>query len=284
MPYHPSQQIPAQHERLFSRMILESLFLYSEMLGELKNSTRFAHEDLLLTKELPQLNFSQKLGHLYEDALAALLLESSRYQLATHNFQLITPEKHTIGELDYLLWDKQEEVWIHLELAIKFYLVHHQGASTFYPGPDARDNYQRKLARLVNHQLTLTKRPEAKALISPYTHDADVNVQHLVLGIFFDHIHAKESPLPEAASPKVRRRKWLHCREFSEAFPNVKTTRIIPKQLWLCEINAELFACLVEVPTSDLLELAQQRCTMCINSIGEPVYFVAPDRWPNLEK
>lgn len=284
MQYHPSQQIPQQHEALFSSAILKSLMSTNLMLGDLPEAKCFESE--LLTQATHQtpstLHFGQKLGHLYEDALLTLLESSPRFKVIANNFQIITEQRRTLGELDFLLLDSKTNSHIHLELAVKFYLIVINGDEVRYPGPDARDNYQRKVARLRDHQLTLTTHPEVQGIISPLINGATVTPQHLVHGIFFDHIKAKQRPLPDKASPNANRRKWLYCQEFSHHFAYVKSVRVLPKQLWLCEIDHSLFQALVEVPVAELIELGQQRCTMFVIHAGEEPKFLAPDSWPNI--
>lgn len=286
MQYHPSQQIAKQHEILFSKAILESLAHPQPMLGELPESTcfRVAQPDFTSadSDRVPLLRFNQKLGHLYEEALFTLLTADSRYQCLSKNLQIITPEKRTIGELDFILFDTIKQQHIHLELAVKFYLIHHDGNMACYPGPDARDNYQRKVSRLRQHQLKLASHPDTKESIAQFTAGASLEVRHLVHGIFFDHIAAEEKPSPPFANPESRRRSWMYCSELAQQLPESKTARILPKQLWLCEIDATLFHALVEVPFSELLELGQQRCTMFVIHPNDEPKFLVPDGWPNI--
>ncbi|MFD2275859.1 DUF1853 family protein [Rubritalea spongiae] len=254
------------------------------MLGDLPNSSTFSLQQTSLPTPTPSLKFNQKLGHLYEDALAELLQASETYKLITTNLQLITPEKQTLGELDFILWNKKNHRCIHLELAVKFYLIHSHNDQLHYPGPDARDDYQRKLERLTSHQLTLTQQDKTRALMSQFTDMGPIKVQHLVHGIFFAHISTPNSPLPPHASPQVRRRPWLYCHELKKVQSSSEPIKIIPKQLWLCEITPELFDALVTVSFDELSDLAQQRCTMWTNSPGSTPHFLVPDTWPQHRK
>jgi len=285
MQYHPTQLIAEEHESLFSKAILESLAHPQPMVADLPESACF---QVSLTDLVPVdsagsrlLCFNQKLGHLYEDALGKSLLHDPRFDVLKKNFQIITDERQTVGEIDFLLWDRLDRQHTHLELAVKFYLVYQDGNETFYPGPDARDNYSRKITRLREHQLQLSKHPAAIAQLGEIIGSAPLRVNHLVHGIFFDHIAATEKPTPEFSSPQSRRRSWLYCSEFSDHFSEIKTARVLPKQLWLCEIDQALYHALVEVSVAELLELGQQRCTMFILAPNSEPLFLAPDHWPN---
>ncbi|MFT5882276.1 MAG: hypothetical protein ACI9FG_000777 [Crocinitomicaceae bacterium] len=285
MQYHPTQLIAKGHESLFSKAILESLAHPQLMVGELPNSTCFkvSLPDLVAADSAgaPLLSFNQKLGHLYEDALGKLLEDDPRFGVLKKNFQIITSERQTVGEIDFLLWDERDQQHIHLELAVKFYLIYQDKNEICYPGPDARDNYGRKITRLRKHQLQLSRHPAAAAQIEGITGSAPLRVNHLVHGIFFDHIGASDKPTPEFANPEGRRRSWLYCSELSEYFSGTKTARVLPKQLWLCEIDSDLYNALVEIPVAELLELGQQRCTMFVLEPSSEPLFLAPDHWPD---
>jgi hypothetical protein len=286
MQYHPTQQIAKEHEGLFSKAILESLAHPQLMVGELPESGCFLMQlpgsPPADSPSTPLLRFDQKLGHLYEEALFTLLDSDPQFQCVAKNLQIINPEKRTIGELDFILWDTIQQQHIHLELAVKFYLIYHDADTSHYPGPDARDNYHRKVNRLREHQLTLASHPDAKESMTTLTGGGCIEVRHLIHGIFFDHIDAEQKPTPEFASPHSRRRSWLYCSELTQNFPEIKTARVLPKQVWLCEIDHTLFHALVEVPVAELLELGQQRCTMFVTHAGDEPKFLVPDNWPNI--
>lgn len=279
--YHPSQKIATELEALYSKAILESLSSPLTMVGALDPSKCFDPASLShLAAPAHTLNFNQKLGHLYEEALGHLLQHNTRYELIAQNKQIINDDKQTIGELDYVLLDKQTDFHVHLELAIKFYLIHQQDNQFRFPGPDARDNYQNKLERLRSHQLLLTRQePTQKSLwIDHEIHQ--IQPQHLIQGIFFDHIHAEDDPSPPSANMFCRRRPWLHCNEIASYRPAMSSARVIPKALWICEMTDEIYETLVEVPTDELIELGQQRCTMFVQSASDTPHFLAPDSWP----
>ncbi|MEO1856472.1 MAG: DUF1853 family protein [Rubritalea sp.] len=282
MQYHPTQKIAKEHEHLFSNAILESLTHPQSMVGTLPNSSCFEVSSLANSPNTRLLRFNQKLGHLYEDALFSLLEAGTRFKCVAKNYQIITPEKRTIGELDFILLDTLKQQYIHLELAVKFYLIQHSEGSFYYPGPDARDNYQRKVTRLNDHQLTLSNRPEAAEFLAKLTGGGPLEVKHLVHGIFFDHITAKQKPIPECASPQSRRRSWLYCSELLQHHPEIETARVLPKQLWLCEIDAIIFDTLVVIPASELIELGQKRCTMFVIHVGDEPKFLVPNNWPSI--
>lgn len=136
---------------LFSNALLTSLRTTSLLVGDLEQA-RYLDRELLGSLCLDTaLKMDQKLGHLYEDALRILLLQSSQLELLGDHVQVFDADQVTIGEMDYILRDRNSGELIHLELAVKFYLAVREKGDWRFPGPDPRDNWPRKLARLRDH-------------------------------------------------------------------------------------------------------------------------------------
>ncbi|KAG0163717.1 hypothetical protein DFQ28_004036 [Apophysomyces sp. BC1034] len=72
---------------------------------------------------------------------------------------------YTLGECDFLFEDAQGRA-LHWELALKCYLDvgGPSGSLARYVGPNLADRFDRKLARLLTHQLTLSRHPWIAAL------------------------------------------------------------------------------------------------------------------------
>ena len=243
------------------------------LVGDLPNAARFSRHGLVAPAVSAELNFDQKLGHLYEDALATVFASSPDIELVEQNLQIQEDIHSTVGELDFLIRDANG-TFTHLELAIKFYLAVKTEHGTVFPGPDARDNYDRKIERLLSHQLTLTERH--KSNLPPEYRDADIVVKQLIYGCLFDHIKSAKLSAPEFSNPECRRGKWLHHAELADHFSNDTQFDLIPKHLWPVPIEF-----LKQIP----LEKWQpkkpvDRCAMLrINGHNCP-YFVAPDYYP----
>lgn len=106
----------------------------------------------------------RRLGRYYEQLWHALLHLAPDVRLIASNVPL-RQDRRSIGELDMVI-ETAEGVVAHIELAIKFYLGRPElvpaGVSpspkSAWWGPDPRDNLQRKVDRLIEHQLTLPQR------------------------------------------------------------------------------------------------------------------------------
>lgn len=256
-----------------SDAIVQSLLVSPLLVGDLPGAARFGRDGLIAPAVSARLNFNQKLGHLYEDALASVLASSPGIELVQQNMQIQENIHSTLGELDFLIRDSGGTL-THLELATKFYLAVNTERGVAFPGPDTRDNYDRKIERLLSHQLTLTERH--KAHLPPAYHGADILVKQLIYGCLFDHISAAMRSFPEFSNPQCRRGKWLHHEELAVHFSNNSQFYLIPKHLWPVPIEL-----LEKIPLDEWQpNLFVDRCVMLrINGHACP-YFVAPDDYP----
>ncbi len=259
-----------------SLALLKSLVEAPLLLGDLPEAKPFPLQNLTPPLSADPLNFSQKLGHLYEDALAQLLNSSSDYEILAQNLQLQKDQHHTLGELDFLLRDHAQRQVIHLELATKFYLAVDSPAGLTLPGPDARDDYFKKLARLREHQLLLPTR--FKKHLPLEFQDRPILTQHLVNGCLFDHIDSPIPATPAFLNPNCRRGKWLHQAQLPQHFSPSDQLHLVPKFLWPVpfhllppDLPLELFT--PEKPIT--------RCLMLrINDQATP-YFITPSHYPS---
>jgi hypothetical protein len=122
---------------------------------------RFSEEKIIPGKRF---NFPEDkiLGKQAEYCFESYLIASKRYQLLAANIQ-IQGERQTLGELDFLVFDREAEKVLHIELACKFYLFDprlNEEATTGWIGPNRKDSLNDKLNKLVNSQFPLLQAEE----------------------------------------------------------------------------------------------------------------------------
>lgn len=106
------------------------------------------------------IRFGQRMEYFMEAALNS----SDRYEIIAKNLQIIH-EKKTIGELDFLIKDKESQKHIHLELVYKFYLFdpgYNEKPINCWIGPNRKDTLRAKVDKLTKHQLPILYRPETQ--------------------------------------------------------------------------------------------------------------------------
>ena len=263
----------------FSQLLLDSLREASLLVGGVSGAKVFDRRLLADVNPEALLNFDQKLGHLYEDALTVLLDASESVELLASNLQIINQQKQTLGELDYVLVDKRSEQAIHLELAVKFYLAVEVEGQWQFPGPDPRDNWQRKLDRMRSHQLRLSQTPEARAVLKERFGIDSIEVRQLVYGCLFYPMSAVECPQPEGVAVDCSKGRWLYVSEWEAAFPGVETVQLIARPRWSVEIIDEVRKGLETVAVGELMQSAQIRCVMFVFEDSDMRWFLVPDGW-----
>ena len=112
----------------------------------------------VLDFELPT---NLRLGHLAEKIVSHLIQSSMNYKVVYENIQILEQLK-TIGELDFIIEDIENNQLIHLELAYKFYLFDPSiSTQTTYNwiGPNRNDSLMEKLDKLKTKQFPLLYHP-----------------------------------------------------------------------------------------------------------------------------
>ena len=265
--------LPINTRATFSEVLIRSLIESPLLVSDLPQAAQLDRRYFAISDQPVELNFDQKLGHLYEDALASLLTSSPGIELVEQNLQIRTDVHTTVGELDFLI-RQSDSTLVHLELATKFYLAIEADNGFRFPGPDARDNYHRKIERLLSHQLTLTKK--YRAHLPPTYAKENIEVRQLIYGCLFDHISQTKESSPQFCNPDCRRGKWLRQSELAKYFSNDDTFYQIPKHLWPVPLKLLENLSLEKWQPDELLE----RCKM-IRVHGHSVpYFIAPNGYP----
>ena len=265
-----------------TQLILESLRSAPLLIGDLPEAavldrSRFGPLHASALEE--PLRFDQKLGHLYEQALSRLLESSADFELLASHLQVFAESGRTLGELDFLLHDLVQDQYLHLELAVKFYLAVKGRDGWQFPGPDPRDNWQRKLERLRRHQLQLSRLPETRQLLRQRFGIEAIETRQLIYGCLFLPMGRAEFPQLDFMSATARLGRWLYLSEWPQYFPKCTEVRIIPKAFWPVELSPQAKGQLEVVSAAHLHQLATERCTLfCLPDSTEP-YFLVPPSW-----
>lgn len=99
---------------------------------------------------------SKRLGKYFELLLNYFFIHSKSIHEVIKGIQ-IQDDKRTIGELDFLIKPLKNAGWIHLEVAVKFYLAFVINGKTQFIGPNSKDTFSRKKEKLLKKQLEISK-------------------------------------------------------------------------------------------------------------------------------
>jgi len=110
--------------------------------------------------ELDELLARQKdrrLGKYFETLWFFWLSNNPRYQVIENNLQIIV-DGETLGEIDFIVFDKMTKQIIHWEVAVKFYLgVGDTSEMSSWHGPNLRDRLDIKVEHLLHRQSVITR-------------------------------------------------------------------------------------------------------------------------------
>ena len=137
---------------------IESILNASSLDYSITGMQRFSLSELDLVTDLEfQLPTKLRLGHLVEKIVSELIKSASNYKVLYENVQL-NEDKRTIGEIDFIIQNKNTKQVIHLELAYKFYLFDPSISSTplnNWIGPNRNDSLKEKIEKLNRKQFPL---------------------------------------------------------------------------------------------------------------------------------
>ena len=221
------------------------------------------------------------LGIYYENLWHFLIRQHSQLELLAHNLQVVREHQDTrttLGEFDLIYRFNQQIV--HRELAVKFYLGVPASDSSASPwqqwvGPGLKDRLDRKMHRLLNHQILLSDTPEGRQTLAEFDPGL-VKKDILVQGRLFYPMFA-DCPPPVNSHPDHLRGYWLTCSEYKNWLNQKQPfdSLILNKPFWLNN----------EEPVSDF-SLTEHLDKLCRKKRPQMVkcqnqyLFVVPDNWP----
>jgi len=219
-----------------------------------------------------------RLGKYAEELLNFYFQESAALEVFGYNIQLID-EKLTVGEIDFLLKDTVNNEFIHLELAIKFFLQIKIGVEYQWIGPSTKDNLTKKKGKLLNHQLKLTE--HHKALFPEAFQSTVFTPQLLLKGAEFIHFEAYQpTPYP------LTNAWWIHVENLEKIEKQNFQFVIVPNRKdWIFPFNKRLEKHAfneLKREIQDFLLLQNEILVGRFDSHGNPLDrgFVVRSNWP----
>ncbi len=212
-----------------------------------------------LENSLPEhvpIDSKNRLGFYAEDLVKIGIDFSDNLELIAHNLQL-RQNNQTLGEVDFILKDLQHNEFIHLEMAVKFYLLKINGNTLHdFIGPSGKDIFEKKAHRLQSHQLKLLERKEAIPLLKQLGIET-ITPQLFIPGMLFHHFKAHPLQLPEL-NKNLQWGKWCTISEFFAYFSEQDEWILRPKMDWLslpetspvtsAELKEKLYAQTLKLP------------------------------------
>lgn len=203
-----------------------------------------AHELLSNATSLPDTYETEfkRLGIYFEKLVFEALRLNQNYRVLNTNYQVRT-ETRTLGEYDVILETLSKRQFIHVEVAVKFYLQLGQGDQlSHWVGPGLHDRLDLKYQRLLTHQLMLGEKAlEAGCNDLPYVPtDAKALITRGRLYYPFDAYIQQRFSYPYEINDDHLKGFWMSSEQFNTYKQNEPDIRwySLAKPFWLAEICA----------------------------------------------
>lgn len=230
-----------------------------------------------------------RLGEHFENIVHFHLKNNEQISDIHRNIQ-IKRDKITLGEMDFLL--RLGSQWVHLEVALKLYLLDSTGDSSSpglegFIGTRRDDCLAAKWQRMLTHQLTLSQRPEAQAVLAELGLDEPPLPAVWVKGWLFYHPSRQQSDLaPAPVNPAHLQGWWVTWSELELLNGKGEAFMLPGKPDWLLPAAylgnpvftlTELREHLQEVKRGFLVLALERVDGQWVESSRG---FVVPDTWP----
>ena len=263
----------------------------------LKHTDPRALDDHLAQRE------TRFLGSYFEALWEFFFVHEPRFDIVAKNLQ-IRDAHRTLGELDFVLFDHQTNRHLHLELAIKFYLglsevnTHpYTDGQHLWVGPQARDRLDIKVARALEHQLTLSEHPLTQARLTELG-VSSVEPQFLLKGYLFQP--SPQLPLPAYIFDADYHARWFKLADLAEHLNDscahdASPWHLLQKRHWPAppypdNLTKPLGVDALSKQLQAVIGQENRPCMVVQTDHGAPVpqilrrYFVTPDGWPDMHQ
>lgn len=157
----------------------------------------------------------RRLGNYFETLWAFWLEHDPRYELITRNLA-IRDGGNTLGELDFLIHDRETGFNFHWEVAVKFYLgLGDTRETASWHGPGKRDRLDLKLVHLRDRQSQICQLPQTQAVLREIGVEV-AGCAVLLKGRLFYPAAEALPDAPEGACPQHLRSHWYRQSDWFE--------------------------------------------------------------------
>ena len=224
-----------------------------------------------------------RLGLYFEQLWQFFLQRDQQVDLLAHNLP-VRAAGRTLGEFDLIYYCHTRQRHVHLELAVKFYLLRPGASSAWHNwlGPNSRDRLDRKIERMRQHQLRLADTPAGAAVLNALG-VSEVLREMEVKGRLFRHLHAPASA-PPCTHQGLQLERWLRCAELEDFLQSRYSYGLLQRQQWLAGTVHQRALSPGDLQQGVAKELRLHGRPVQIVAVGpggeERRYFVVPDSWP----
>lgn len=201
---------------------------------------------------------NRRLGSVFEGLISYWLIISPNYQELEQNIQIIE-DKHTYGEIDFIIEELITNRVIHLEVAVKFYLGSKPYDDAFrWFGTNTKDQLGKKIDHLKTKQTQLTKKYPKQ--LKKYF-ERDIDQRHcMIKGRLFYPEDSDISPQQTNLAEDHLRGRWYYLNDLDKSKSFIK----INKSHWLAPLNSEDIKNMEFAPADSIESIDRAECYVMI--------------------
>lgn len=173
---------------------------------------------------------SRRLGLYFETLWHFFLAQDTQTDLIAHNLP-VRAQGRTLGEFDCIYFCHTRQRFVHLELALKYFLGLQTDTVRWY-GPNSRDRLDLKLQHMLTHQTQLGQAAPARAVLEQHGID-ELDREIALHGYLFQP--ARHLPSPVGVAPDYRFGRWIKRRDLDAFLPTLRAPHylVLPRLRWL---------------------------------------------------
>lgn len=230
----------------------------------------------------------KRLGLYYESLWKFFFETNPNFKLYFHNQQIYN-DHQTLGAFDFIYQDPSQQI-IHRECAVKFYLGIPKTSDSVselsaWWGPNKKDRFDLKWNRLLDSQIQLSEKQEAKDFLQQ--HQLTINAKEIDLkGMLFYPWHRAMQP-PKQAQRNHLKGYWLELKDFERLSHSCWI--MLPRMQWLARAKPKLEETADPKTFHTMLlnhfSQSQQPCMVAALTPHQDYgfelcrYFVTPNQW-----
>ena len=181
---------------------------------------------------------TQRLGLYFESLWHFFLGEDVDVDLMAHNLP-VREGALTLGEFDCIYFCHRRQQYVHLELALKFYLSKPGAQESRWHdwlGPASKDRLDLKINRMLNHQVRLADTPAgAESLLSLGIGEPLRELE--IKGRLFRHHHGS-TPQPPAYNTALPLQEWCYASDLEHWLEERELKYFsLDRQQWLAPVS-----------------------------------------------
>ena len=202
-------------------------------------------EQHLLDKNL------KMLGPYFEALWEFYLSHGENRRLIAKNIQVFS-KNATLGEFDFIYFDKEKQQYRHLEVAVKYYLglppstennqhsgqhksMHFSSPMSYWLGPGTRDRLDKKYHKLIEHQSRLSQTIEGQKVLNSMG-ISQIESEVSLLGYLFYPLDRQIAP-PDKANSLHNKGLWAPLRSIDKVVDSELYYSILEKPHWLAAVS-----------------------------------------------